>query len=144
LLFCHSAICTCILVIVFLAYELYTYLNTGLMHWSFTNSRFNFSCLLLNIGHVRELLTTVQNVPCYRIQQLKYVILPPAMCGTAVPQFMLLVASFPPQWPGQVMWVLWWTKWRWGRFSPSTSASPANSHSTDLSTLIIYGPGLVQ
>jgi hypothetical protein len=22
--------------------------------------------------------------------------------------------------PGVVMWDLWWTKWRWGRFSPST------------------------
>jgi hypothetical protein len=36
-----------------------------------------------------------------------------------------------------VMWDLWWTKWRWGRFSPSTSVSPARpqyqetqSHST--------------
>jgi hypothetical protein len=32
-----------------------------------------------------------------------------------------------------VMWVLWWTKWRWGRFSPSTSVSPANFHSTNCS-----------
>jgi hypothetical protein len=31
------------------------------------------------------------------------------------------------------MWDLWWTKWHWGRFSPSTSAS----HSTDCSTFII-------
>jgi hypothetical protein len=31
-----------------------------------------------------------------------------------------------------------------GRFSPNTSVSPANSHSTDCSTLIIYRPGLVQ
>jgi hypothetical protein len=32
-----------------------------------------------------------------------------------------------------------------GRFSPSTSVSPANSHSTDCSTIIIiYHPGLVQ
>jgi hypothetical protein len=22
--------------------------------------------------------------------------------------------------PGQLMWDLWWTKWHWGRFSPST------------------------
>jgi hypothetical protein len=29
----------------------------------------------------------------------------------------------------QVMWDLWWTKWHCGRFSPSTSVSPANSHS---------------
>jgi hypothetical protein len=51
------------------------------------------------------------------------------------------------------MWDLWWTKWHWSRFSPSTSVSPANSHSTDCSTLIvvviiiiiiIYHPGLVQ
>jgi hypothetical protein len=36
-------------------------------------------------------------------------------------------------------------KWRWGTFSPSASASPAKSHSTDFSTLIIiYHPGLVQ
>jgi hypothetical protein len=27
------------------------------------------------------------------------------------------------------MWDLWWTKWRWGRFSPSTSISPAKLHS---------------
>jgi hypothetical protein len=47
--------------------------------------------------------------------------------------------------PGQVMWDLWWTKWRWGGFSPSTLVSPANSHSTDCSTLIIiYHLGLVQ
>jgi hypothetical protein len=35
--------------------------------------------------------------------------------------------------PGQVMWDLW-TKWHWGRFSPSTSFSPASSHSTYCST----------
>jgi hypothetical protein len=29
-------------------------------------------------------------------------------------------------------------KWYWGRFSPSTSVSPSNSHSTDCSTIIIY------
>jgi hypothetical protein len=22
--------------------------------------------------------------------------------------------------PGQLMWDLWWTKWHWGRLSPST------------------------
>jgi hypothetical protein len=38
------------------------------------------------------------------------------------------------------MWDFWWTKWHWGRFSPSTSVSPANSHSTDCPTLI-YRPG---
>jgi hypothetical protein len=37
------------------------------------------------------------------------------------------------------------TKWHWGGFPPSTSVSPANSHSTDCSTLIIvYHPGLVE
>jgi hypothetical protein len=46
--------------------------------------------------------------------------------------------------PSQVMWDLWWTKWHWGRFSPSTSVSPANSPSTNSNTLIINHPGLVQ
>jgi hypothetical protein len=30
-----------------------------------------------------------------------------------------------------------WTKWRWGRFSPSTSVSSANLHSTNFSIIII-------
>jgi hypothetical protein len=34
------------------------------------------------------------------------------------------------------MWVLWWTKRHWGRFSPITSVSPAN-HSTNFSIIII-------
>jgi hypothetical protein len=34
------------------------------------------------------------------------------------------------------MWGLWWTKRHWGRFSSSTSVSPAN-HSTDFSIIII-------
>jgi hypothetical protein len=34
------------------------------------------------------------------------------------------------------MWGLWWTKRHWGRFSPSTSVSPAN-HSTNVSIIII-------
>jgi hypothetical protein len=43
------------------------------------------------------------------------------------------------------MWDLWWTKWRWGRVSPSTSVSPANLHSTNFSTITItYHLGLVQ
>jgi hypothetical protein len=45
---------------------------------------------------------------------------------------------------GQVMWDLWWTEWHRGRFSPSTLVSPANSHSTDCSTINIYHLGLVQ
>jgi hypothetical protein len=35
------------------------------------------------------------------------------------------------------MWGLWWTKRHWGRFSPSTSFSPANHHSTNFSIIII-------
>jgi hypothetical protein len=51
----------------------------------------------------------------------------------------------PSSSPSQVMWDLRWTKWHWGRVSPSTSVSPAISHSTDCSTfIIIYHPGLVQ
>jgi hypothetical protein len=50
--------------------------------------------------------------------------------------------------PTAVAWVryrVWWTKLRWGRFSPSTSVSPANLHSTNCSTVtIIYRLGLVQ
>jgi hypothetical protein len=48
------------------------------------------------------------------------------------------------------MWefVVSWTKWHWGRFSPSTSVSSANLHSTGYPTfiiiIIIYHPGLVQ
>jgi hypothetical protein len=38
---------------------------------------------------------------------------------------------------GLVKWDLWWTKWRWGRFSPSTSVSPANLHSTNFSIILI-------
>jgi hypothetical protein len=45
------------------------------------------------------------------------------------------------------MWDLWWTKWLWGKFSPSMSTLvfPANLHSTNISTITItYHPGLVQ
>jgi hypothetical protein len=48
---------------------------------------------------------------------------------------------------GLVMWDLWWTKGRWGRFAPSTSVSPANFYSTIFSTVTItitYHLGLVQ
>jgi hypothetical protein len=38
--------------------------------------------------------------------------------------------------PGST-WDLWWTKRHWGRFSPSTSVSPANHHSTNFSITII-------
>jgi hypothetical protein len=39
--------------------------------------------------------------------------------------------------PGLVKLDLWWTKWRWCRFSPSTSVSPASLHSTKYSIIII-------
>jgi hypothetical protein len=59
----------------------------------------------------------------------------------AAPWFKQLLAGFPPRrpefTPGKVIWALWWTKWHWGRFSPSTSVSPANHHSTKFSILII-------
>jgi hypothetical protein len=43
------------------------------------------------------------------------------------------------------MWISWWRKWLWGRFSPSTSVSPANLHSTNCSTITtIYYLGLVR
>jgi hypothetical protein len=46
---------------------------------------------------------------------------------------------------GLVMWDLWWTKWRWGRVSPSTSVSPANLHFSSCATIIlIHHLGLVQ
>jgi hypothetical protein len=38
-------------------------------------------------------------------------------------------------WAG--MWGLWWTEQHWGGFSPSTSVSPANHHSTNFSIIII-------
>jgi hypothetical protein len=43
------------------------------------------------------------------------------------------------------MWDVWWTKWHWGMFSPSTSVSPANSYPNDCSTVItIYRLGMAQ
>jgi hypothetical protein len=53
---------------------------------------------------------------------------------TGLPYLVQLVAVARVR--GQVMWDLWWTKWHWNRFSPSTLISPSN-HSTDCSTLII-------
>jgi hypothetical protein len=54
---------------------------------------------------------------------------------------MRLVAGFPLRRPGlepglgHVGFVV--DKWNWGRFSPSTSVFPANSHSTNCYTIII-------
>jgi hypothetical protein len=48
--------------------------------------------------------------------------------------------------PDLVMWDLWWDKWRWGKFSPSSSVSPAIVvRSTNYSTItLMYLPGNVQ
>jgi hypothetical protein len=44
---------------------------------------------------------------------------------------------------GLVKWDLWWTKWRWGRFSPSNSVSLASLNSTNCSIItLIYHLGL--
>lgn len=46
---------------------------------------------------------------------------------------------------GQIMWDLLWAEWQWGRFSVSTSFSPANSYSTRCSTVtIICHLGLIK
>jgi hypothetical protein len=60
----------------------------------------------------------------------------------AAPLLKRLVAGFPPQRPGFAPESgkrdLWWTKWRRGRFSPSTSVSPAKIvYSTNFSILTI-------
>jgi hypothetical protein len=44
---------------------------------------------------------------------------------------------------GLVKWDLWWTKWRWGGFSLSTSVSPANLHFTKFSIIIITRAGTI-
>jgi hypothetical protein len=36
------------------------------------------------------------------------------------------------------MWDLWWTEWHWNGFFSNTAVSPANSHSTNCSTLVNY------
>jgi hypothetical protein len=68
--------------------------------------------------------------------------------GRAIAQVVsrwLPTAAALVQTSGLVMWDLLWTMWRWGRFSPNTSASPANLHSTNFSTITItYHLGLVQ
>jgi hypothetical protein len=51
----------------------------------------------------------------------------------AVSRWLPTVAARVRSW-GLVKWDLWWTKWRRGRFSPSTSVSPA-IHSTKFSIL---------
>jgi hypothetical protein len=57
------------------------------------------------------------------------------------PELKRLVAGFPLRWhgfapgSGQVGFVV--DKWHWGRFSPSTSVSPANLHSVKFFSLTI-------
>jgi hypothetical protein len=51
---------------------------------------------------------------------------PRRTCTLAVCRSPLLTAVIRVR--SQVIWDLWWTKWHKGRFSPSTSLSPANSY----------------
>jgi hypothetical protein len=65
---------------------------------------------------------------------------PSFLLGCAVAQ---AVSHWLPTAAAQVrirtdMWGLWWAKRHWGRFSPSTSVSPAN-HSTNFSIIITRG-----
>jgi hypothetical protein len=50
-----------------------------------------------------------------------------------VAQILIFLVDFdvPNLFPGQVMWDLWWTEWRWSNFSPRNSVSPTNSHSAN-------------
>jgi hypothetical protein len=67
------------------------------------------------------------------------------LLGRAIAQALASHRGCPGSSPGLVMWDLWWTKWRWGRFSQSTSAYPDNLHYTNFSTITIaYHLGLVQ
>jgi hypothetical protein len=69
----------------------------------------------------------------------------PAVSLWAVLQLRRSVASVPRSSPGHVMWDLWWTKWRWGRFSSSTSVSPVSFHSINCSTITtVYHLGLAE
>jgi hypothetical protein len=89
---------------------------------------------------VNELPVLLEHVPLHKRQRMWFM-----HNGAPPPHFLRTVRqhlnqAFGEQWtgrggpvgPGLVMWDLWWTKWRWGRFSPSTSVSPANLHSTNL------------
>jgi hypothetical protein len=60
----------------------------------------------------------------------------------ATPYLKRLVAGFPPRRPGFApgcgKWDLWWTKWCQGRFSPSSTVSPAKTvDSTNFSIITI-------
>jgi hypothetical protein len=52
-------------------------------------------------------------------------------------------SSDPGSVPRKVMWDLWWIKWYWGRYSPNTSVSPANSHSTNCSIFIKHAARII-
>jgi hypothetical protein len=56
--------------------------------------------------------------------------------GRAIAQ---AVSRWLPTATARVKWDLWWTKWRWGMFSPSTQVSPANLHSTNFIIIITRG-----
>jgi hypothetical protein len=63
--------------------------------------------------------------------------------GRIVFEMEQLIIPYLEVYLGLVMWDVWWTKWRWGMFSSSTSVSLANLHSTNFSTITYY-LGLVQ
>jgi hypothetical protein len=53
----------------------------------------------------------------------------------AVSCWLPTAAAWVRVWAG--IWGLWLAKRHWGRFSPSTSVSPANHHSSNFSIIII-------
>jgi hypothetical protein len=65
--------------------------------------------------------------------------------ASAVSRWLLTAAVLGSK-PDLVMWVLWWDKVALGRFSPSTSVSPAIVvRSTNYSKItLMYHPGNVQ
>jgi hypothetical protein len=50
----------------------------------------------------------------------------------------LLIAPARLRFEVRSVWNLYWSKWRWGGFSSSTSVSYVNFHSTDFSIIISY------
>jgi hypothetical protein len=90
-------------------------------------------------------VTTVLTCPVLFHGAHKYFVIVVVVHGiTQAVSSLFLNPGVPGSGPGQVMWDFWWTKWHWDWFSPRISVSPAKSHSTDCSTLIIYHPRLVQ
>jgi hypothetical protein len=57
-------------------------------------------------------------------------------CRSSRGQSLASHRSGPDSIPCRVLWDLWWAKWHRGRFSPSTSVSPAISNSTNVSVFI--------